>query len=106
MSETTKPKRFDLEPTTLCGESWLEMVAHTLGDWVLYDEYEELLEEVRHLRNACEAVVAAAHGNRSMLTAEEILKGQLIAAMELELAMPEDEVKRIAEKYGFEPYDR
>jgi len=95
MNKATKPNRFDLE-----------MVADALGDWVLYDEYEELLEEVHHLRDACETVVATAHGNRSMLTAEEILKEQLMAAMELELAMPGDEVKRIAEKYGFEPYDR
>lgn len=48
------PKRWELEPTTRCGEPWLEMVEDSMGDWVLYDEYEELEKEMKELRAAAE----------------------------------------------------
>ena len=58
------------------------------------------------LRAACESVLATAHGNTYGLTTEETLRAHTLAARDLELAVDEEEVLLLAEKYGFEPHIR
>ena len=48
MKPTTTIKRWDLESTTrFNGEPWSEMVEDSMGDWVLFEEHEEQLAQVR-----------------------------------------------------------
>jgi hypothetical protein len=56
----------------------------------------------RYLRfvDACEAVVATAHGNRSGLTPEEALQAQLAAAREAEGALGSERVRALLARHG------
>ena len=61
MNSKTIQRRFSLESTTLCGQPWREMVEDPIGDYVFYDEYEEITEDIGLLLDITRSLLCSAY---------------------------------------------